>query len=376
MTEFNTADDSMFPGVVTLASDSMVELEIRPTAAARMRVSGVIVLASFIIAVFVFLLTGGGKNLFESKTTLTTYMPDVTGLSEKAEVRLSGIPIGSVRKIEFSGELDPQRAIRVQAQVSSRFLKSIPQDSETSITADTLVGWDFVSIAEGKSAIPVSENGVLRSEPVRQASDRADLMRTTQTELRRIDELLVQISSGGTPVGQFVMGEQVYDDLLAKVSSFESAVHAFVGPRSQIGQGLFSMTLYDKVRKPLLQLDTLLAGIQRGEGAGGKMFADDAQYLTFVRTLRDLHNALADMNQGKGPMGQMLTDPAAYENAAKLLRQTDAMLASLNAGEGPIGNYLRDPRVYESLNGSLRNLQAFLADFRENPKKYLRYKVF
>jgi phospholipid/cholesterol/gamma-HCH transport system substrate-binding protein len=354
----------------------MVELEIKPSAAAQVRLLIVMLLAGLILAVFIFLLTGGGRNFFESKTTLTTYMPDVTGLSNNAEVRLSGIPIGLVANIGISGLLDPQRLVRVEMRVSDKFLNNIPSDSETSITADTLVGFEFVSIAEGKSSIPVAQNGVLRSEPLRKAGDRADLVHAMQRELHQVDDILIQISSGNTPIGRFVLGDAEYNSLLRQVSAFAGSIHSLVGPNSPTGQALFSSALYGRVHDPMVRLDNLLAGLQRGEGAGGRLFASDDQYTQLVRMLHDLRTALADANAGRGRLGPMLHDEAYYRRIRKLLGQTDALITSLNAGEGSIGQLMRNPQLYETLSGSLHNLQLMLADLRQYPQKYLRYKLF
>ena len=69
-------------------------------------------------------------------------------------------------------------------------------------------------------------------------------------------------------------------------------------------------------------------------------------------------------------------DDAEYRRMLKMLKATDEMITSLNAGEGKAGRLLTNPQLYESLNGSLRGLEELLRDLRENPQKYLRYKLF
>jgi hypothetical protein len=50
-----------------------------------------------------------------------------------------------------------------------------------------------------------------------------------------------------------------------------------------------------------------------------------------------------------------------------LIRKVDA------AGAGPL---LETTQAYEQLDGAARELRDTLKDFRENPQKYLRLKVF
>ncbi len=354
----------------------MAELEIRPTAGARARVVGMIAAAAVIEGVLVYLLTGGGRNLFEDKTTITTFMSDVMNLAVKSDVRLSGISIGAITKLEITPELDPGRTVRIEMRINSRFLRTIPQDSQTSIGEDTPIGYWFVSIAKGKSPVPLARDGTLQSEPPQQVDAQVDLVQTLQNELRDVDSLLIQVSSPQTPIGSFVLTDSLYSNVLGRIGSFDKAVHAIVRRDSQVGQALFSESLYTQIRDPLMREDNMLAAIQRGEGASGRLFAGDDQYNDLLRELRNVRVMLADANGGKGQFGPLLHDEAGYRKIRTMLAETDAMITSLNAGEGGIGGLLQNPQLYESLNGSLHTMQELLKDLRDHPKKYLRYKIY
>ena len=343
----------------------MVELEIKPSGASRARVAAVIISAVVISGTLMFLLTGGGRILFASKSTLYTYSPDSAGLAENADVRLSGIPIGKVSKVQLSGYLDPQRIVRIEMRVNSEYLQNIPSDSQTSIDADNLVGTQFVSIDEGKSKLPVQADGVLKSEPLNQAADRADLIKSLSDELAQVDDLLTQMTSPETAVGALVNGEQEYDQILKRISGFQASLHNFESMDNKIGQALFSDKLYNQLHGSLKQIDDTMSAIQRGEGAAGKLFASDEQYEGFVRQLRDLRGSLAKT-------APYLNDDTQYRRIQRLLKETDAAIASLNAGQGSVGQLIANAQLYESLNGSLRSLQALLLDFQEHPTKYLR----
>ncbi len=55
-----------------------------------------------------------------------------------------------------------------------------------------------------------------------------------------------------------------------------------------------------------------------------------------------------------------------------LNKQVDA----LNSGDGAIGHLMVSSTLYESLSGQTKNLQVMLKELRQNPKKFLRLKVF
>jgi phospholipid/cholesterol/gamma-HCH transport system substrate-binding protein len=346
----------------------MIELEIRPGAGSQARVAALFLAAAGIALTLIYLLTGGGTAFFSPHTVLTTFVPDAAGLVKGSEVRLSGIPIGRVQKIGVSGSLDPLRIVRVDMKVDSRFLKNIPRDSQTLISADTLIGDQFVSIEEGKSPLPTLENATLATKPATDSIDRADLIKALRDELSQADDIVTQMASPDTQLGAFVLGSKEYDQLLIRVSTFQKAMHSFVGPDSQLGPALFSDTLYTDIRSKAAAADRILDGIQRGEGTAGRLFTSDGQYNDILRQLRDLRKSLADANQG-------LSDDTAYRSIRQMLAQTDATIAALNAGEGGAGRLMRDRQLYDSLIGSMKSLRELLADVGAHPQKYLRYKV-
>jgi len=344
----------------------MAELEIKPTSTMRWRVLGIIAAAVAITMTLAYLLVGGGGDFFAPRTTLATYMPDATGLVPTSEVRLSGIRIGEVQAVDISGSLDPQRAVRIRLRVLTRYLKGIPSDSQTDISADTLVGSQFVDIAEGKSPIPIAEDGVLGSEPVQTAQDRANLIQSLQDRLKQVDAILVDLSSNDTGFGRLLHGETEYDSGVAKIAGFDSAIHTFLNPQSDFGKAFYSLENYNSAHNKVTAADQALMSIQNG-----RMFASDQPYNDAVAQLRDARASIARLSSSG-----LIRDDAAYDKIARLLAATDRTLASLNAGEGRAGDLLVNPQLYESLNGSLSKMENFLKDFRENPRKYLRYKLF
>jgi phospholipid/cholesterol/gamma-HCH transport system substrate-binding protein len=349
----------------------MAALEIKPTAKMRIRVLAIAVIGFGLAGLEMFLLAGGGADVFERRTTLTTYMPDAAGLDADSEVRLSGLTIGDVDKVELSGSMDPSRIVRVDMRVLVRYLKFIPADSQTDVNAETIVADKFVDIAEGKSPLPVGENGVLQSKPAVEATDRADIIQALQERFALIDQMLVQMLSPDTQLGRFIAGSAEYDRVVSGVTGGQNALHTFLNPRSQLGQAIFSSAMYDQVHSYVTNLDKTLVAIQNGEGTTGHLFASDEQYNDFVRQLTDLRASLASASANP-----MLRDDASYQSVVRMLAATDRTLAALRAGDGRMARLLSNAQLYESLNGSLRSMEALLRDLRENPQKYLRVKPF
>lgn len=354
----------------------MAELEIKPSPRMLLRIGAVVGSAGVLVFVLIWLLTGGGVGLFARRVEMKTYMPDATGLGVGAPVRLNGIQVGAVKSIAISGYLDMQRSVRVGMKIDANFLSRIPVDSQTSIGSDTLIGDKFVDIAEGKESRIAGDGSELRSEPADTAADKADLIYSIQNSLRKVDDILIAVASPDTPVGHYVMEDKEYNSMIHSVEAFEQSMRGLVASGQPAADAVFTTALYSKWEKAILNVDETLAAIQRGEGATGRFYASDEQYNQILAQVRDLRKSIADFHEGLKKTGTSLQDEETYRKLTRILASMDASISALNRGEGKAGDLLTNPQAYESLSESLKNLAAVLKDFRGNPKKYLRAKVF
>src|ERR1700739_1482254 len=99
----------------------------------QLRVGIVFVTACEILFVMVFLLTSSKGGLFKHNILLRTYMDDASGLSDGTQVRLNGIIIGYLDRLELTGSRDPKRAVGFDMLVQPEFLPQIPIDSVVGI---------------------------------------------------------------------------------------------------------------------------------------------------------------------------------------------------------------------------------------------------
>jgi phospholipid/cholesterol/gamma-HCH transport system substrate-binding protein len=354
----------------------MAELEIKPSPKMLSRIGLLAGSALTLVGVLVWLLTGGGVGLLARKIDVKTYMPDATGLGVGAPVRLNGIEVGSVKRIAISHYLDLQRSVRVDLRVEARYAPRIPADSQTSVGSDTLIGDKFVDIAAGKESRTVANGGELPSEPADTAAEKADLMISIQDSLRKVDDLLIQFASPDTRLGHYVMGDKEYQSAIRTIEAFETSLRGLVARGTPTGDVVFGTSLYSKWDKSFRSIDGTLAAIQRGEGKAGQLYASDEQYNRILAKVRNLRKSIADFRAQMAKTDASLQNDEAYRKLTRMLAGMDAKLAALNRGEGQFGQMLTSPQMYESLYGSLNNLDAFLKDFRANPRKYLRAKIF
>src|SRR5215467_4624875 len=90
---------------------------------------GIVGLCAFLILfVLVFLLTQS-QGLFHSTFQLRTYMEDASGLTEGTPVRLNGILVGSLDRVQLTNSTDRRRAVEFVMQIRSEYMQQITEDS-------------------------------------------------------------------------------------------------------------------------------------------------------------------------------------------------------------------------------------------------------
>ncbi|MDQ6706803.1 MAG: MlaD family protein, partial [Acidobacteriota bacterium] len=308
------------------------DLELEQQARTRLRVFGLVAIALLILGTLIVLLAGLGGGLFADRSTIRTYMSDGTGLTDSGPVRLNGILIGKIDSVKLATSTDPRRTIEIDMAIKDRFLPSLPVDSVAAISADNLLGDKYINITTGKSSQTVRGGGELPSLVQNDTFNQADLVASLETNLKRLDDLLTQIESPNTQLGQFVKGEEFYDRLRAQIAGIQTAITSYTSPRSEIGKSLFRKELYDKIRAPILNFDKMLAQLQRGEGPGGPWLKDPKIYDDARKNVAEIRQSLDELNAGKGPTGKFLEDDEMYRQIQKLVNSMESVIDGINSG--------------------------------------------
>jgi phospholipid/cholesterol/gamma-HCH transport system substrate-binding protein len=330
---------------------------------AKFRVTCVSVVALIILGVLAYLLTGG--TLLEPKTKLFLYIPDATGLGPQSPVRVDGIDIGTVDSVKFSGSNDPLRIIRVEITIQKSRLSSITEDSAAQISNDTIVGDKFVDITTGRAPGHVPENGELRFKAQSDLMRSVDLVQIEQ-QLRIVDATLADIEEGRSELGKFVLGDQVYASMRRRLTQLQSTIQRAMANNAVLGSLAYTDTLYQKILAPLSNLDRQIATIQSGQGSLGQFLHDPAQFEQFRATLTDLRQSIANIRSAG-----FINSDEDYAGWIKSITSITRQAEEVN--ESPL---LNSTDLYDAWNGAFREMQRSLKDFRENPRKYLRLKMF
>jgi len=345
---------------------------------AQIRVGFMAIVSMAIAALLIFLLTSQ-EPIWENYAILYTYMEDSAALAKGSPVRLNGILIGRVDRVDLSGSRDPSRIVRVVLKVERKRLKDIPVDSVAGISAENVLGTKFINIAMGRSRVALQPNGEVKSEP---SAEIQDLVRkgfgvfdAVQAILTRVDRVVGLVESGQGSIGKFLVDEEFYNRLVQTVAELQDVAGAVSSGKGTLGKLLYDDALYSEARTSIARLDQLIGDLQAGKGTAGKLLKDPALYDETRASIAQVHKLLDDINAGKGTAGKLLKDEAAYDQIHSVLGKVDTTLDRINSGQGTIGQLLVNPQLYDSMRGLSGEAQGLVKDIRANPKKFLRIKL-
>ncbi|MCX6622068.1 MAG: MlaD family protein [Acidobacteria bacterium] len=345
---------------------------------AQLRVGITAVVALCLIAFLVFLMTGT-KDLFARNVPLYTFLDDSGALEVGAPVRLNGIVMGKVTKVDLSGSNQPGKTVRVDMEVPEKMLRRIPLDSQAAISSENVLGTKFINITRGTSPESIKARGTVRSLDTKEFGEVVQtsytLLTSLQGILKRIDAIVSVVEAGKGSIGKLLVDDELYTRLVATVAETQKVTTALGSGKGTIGRLLYDDTLYQEVRGPIARLDSLIQGMQQGQGTAGKFLRDPALYNELRQTTTELHKLVADLNAGKGTAGKLLKSDELSSQLKGTMGRVDNLLDRVNSGQGTIGQLVVNPALYDSLNGATKEMNGLLKDFRANPKKFLRIKL-
>lgn len=347
-----------------------------------LRVGLFVFVALIVLGAGIFYVTG--VSTLGPKYHLRTYLPEVSGLTTGAPVRLDGVEIGNVESIRIAPRpagkaADKNKSIEVAFRVDKRFQSYILTDSTASLVTEGLLGNRYVNISRGLTGVPVAENGEVsgtEEKAIKEVVERsADLLGNMNALAVDVRNLISGLKEGRGTLGKFLTDEQAYahmKNILAKGDQMMTNIQEGQGT---LGKFVASNEIYDKANTAADRVNTILADIHDQKGSLGKLIYDASLHDNAKQTLEKGNALLTDIRAGKGTLGKLATEDILYNN----WRDTGANLAkasaALNDNTTTAGKMFSDPKLYDNLAGLSGDLRLLVGDIRQNPKKFLRIKL-
>ena len=348
----------------------------------ELRVGLFVLVGLLILAVSIFYVTGAG--FLGPKYRLKTYLPEVSGLSVGAPVRLDGVEIGNVEKIrlvprEPGKPPDRMHNIEVVIRLDKRYQGDVLTDSSSSLVTEGLLGNRYVNVQRGYTGVPLKEGQSIpgtEEKAIKEVVERsADVLANLKALSEEIQDIVGDVHEGKGSIGKLLHDDQVYNHLNSILAKGDQIVGNVQAGQGTLGKIIMTDELYTKVDKGLDNVNTILADVRAQKGTIGKLLYDPTLYDQAKAALENGNTIMGDIRAGKGTLGKLTTDETLYNKLRDTSSNLSEATSKLNKTDNSVGKIFNDPQLYDNMTAASAELRTFLTEFRKNPKKYLTVKL-
>ena len=364
---------------------------------------GLLVLAAIGILILTIFAVSGDITFFRKKTTVRTFMSNVDGLHKGAEVRLSGVKIGSVKEINFNPNIpsDEKAAdlIEIVMEISGKLnnveaIQRIRTDSIAVLKGAGVLGDNIIDISPGTTkGQAIQDNAIVKSYANKSVGDIINASKTAMDNLNvitdNIKDVTADIKQGQGSIGRFLKDETIYSNLNKAVLQGQALMESIRKGEGTAGRIISDPALYNQATETIssfketaAQVNAAITDARGGKGTVGKLLTDEELYnraknliTKFETTADKLDATIAKVNRGEGTVGRLIHEDKLYEEFRDSLARIRTLTDGLQKGEGTAGKLLKDEALYRNLNETTTEMTKLLYDLRQNPKKYLDIKV-
>jgi phospholipid/cholesterol/gamma-HCH transport system substrate-binding protein len=253
-----------------------------------------VIVGTFLLLVAIFYV-GDKQALFTDTFKVRAHFHNIEGLRSGASVWLSGITVGTVSRLTILP--DTTGMIEVEITLEERVRHLIKTDSKATIKSEGLVGNKVLVVTTGSGSAPKVKEGDLLGA-VNPLSI-ADLMEEVQAVLHNAQEITVnanemiyKLHSGEGTIAKLLNDDRIYENsnnLLVtadqSLQNITSRIDTFALVLTEMGEGV--NTIVSNIDRVVGDVDTIIAGVQRGEGLLGMAVSDSGEAKESVLIMLD-----------------------------------------------------------------------------------------
>jgi phospholipid/cholesterol/gamma-HCH transport system substrate-binding protein len=332
---------------------------------------GLLAIASLVILAFTTLYIGsGGGSPFSKKYTIKVLMSDVNGLKEGAPVRVGGVEVGTVTKVDFAS--GSAGMVEVSMKLDERIKARVTTQSHANLGSLGMLGEKAVDITASAQGAPIQDGGYL---PPGSEDQFKGLLTDAGESTAHLKKILARMDAGEGLIGKALRDEELYDrmtDVAVRLQAVATKLESSQGP---LGRLVNDEEMSRRLASSAQGIDAVVTRIEKGEGPLGALSKDEQMVKNLKAISASMGEVAGKLERGEGSLGKMLTDEQLYTRMNELSQRLDGLLVKMEQGEGSLGRLLNDPAFYNNLDGAATEVRSLVGDIRKDPGKYLRVKV-
>jgi phospholipid/cholesterol/gamma-HCH transport system substrate-binding protein len=329
---------------------------------------GVMAVAALVLTALLVIAVGGASGFAWQRYELKTNFANVQGLKAGAIVRVAGVEVGKVTRVELAGT-----GVDVRLSIKKENQSRVTTDSFASIGAMSLLGEPLIDVSPAATGTPLKDGDTIKSR--KPASQLSDVAETANEGIVEATALLKDIRAGKGSVGKLFSDDALYRDLNAFVASANEVTASINKGKGTLGKLTNDPKAYDELQASLANLQEMTRKINAGEGSLGQLLKDDKLSKSLTATSGNLEQVSGRLNRGDNTAGKLLTEKELYDKLNSTATHLDELTRNLNEGKGTAGALLHDTKLYDTMNSAANEIKSLIADIRKDPKKYLNVRV-
>jgi len=275
--------------------------------------------------------------------------------------------------------LQKNKNIEVLMRIDRRFQADILTDSTASLVTEGLLGNRYVNLTRGFTGVPLKEGQEIpgaEEKAIKEVVERsADVLSNLQTLSDEVKDLIAGVRAGRGTLGKFLTDDQVYKHLNGVLERTDQMVSGIQQGQGTLGKLVVSDELYGKANTAVDNVNVIMGDVRAQKGTLGKLLYDPSLYDEAKKALSSGNAMISDVRDGKGTLGKLVTDDTLYNKVRDASTNVANASAKLNENTTTAGKLFSDPQLYDNLAGLTGDLRLLIGDFRQNPKKFLHFKV-
>ena len=329
---------------------------------------GVLAVAALVLTALLVMAVGGASGFAWERYDLKTTFANVQGLKAGAIVRIAGVEVGKVTKVELAGA-----GVDVHLSIKKENQARVTTESFASIGAMSLLGEPLIDVSPSAAGTPLKDGDFIKSK--KPASQLSDVAETANEGIVEVTALLKDIRAGKGSVGKLFTEDKLYRDLNAFVDSASAVTASINQGKGTIGQLTNNPKAYKELETALTNLKDMTQKINAGEGSIGQLLKDDKLAKSLTATAASFEQVSSRLNRGDNTAGKLLTEKELYDKLNSTVSRLDELTKNLNEGKGTAGQLLHDTKLYDTMNSAANEMKELIAAIKKDPKKYLTVRV-
>ena len=246
----------------------------------------------------------------------------VEGLAVSSHVKLHGLKVGIVREMQYDKKSDK---VLVTLNIYNDEIQ-IPVDSRVTVTTD-LLGTSSINLELG------------RSDQYFNPWDTIKAPATNASLLDKTDPIIAKV-----------------DALLPKLDTLVSGITVLVNE--------------SKVQESLLELNKMTVRLNQTVNSLNGLLKNDVPAI-----MNNVESTTANLDTISNQLKEAEVEKI-LANANRTLNEMNQLMKRVQANDNTVGKLLNTTELHEHLNNTLSDVDSLVNAIKENPKKYIRVKVF